>query len=76
MPSDLYNLYESKVKITSTNGRSIGGALLAAVIIFLVIVAIFALVVILQGGQRKIAVQYSKSFREERWLVASHHVFH
>lgn len=68
VPSDLYNLYESKVKITSTNGRSIGGALLAAVIIFLVIVAIFALVVILQGGQRKIAVQYSKKLQGRKMV--------
>ncbi len=68
VPSDLYNLYESKVKITSTNGRSIGGALLAAVIIILVIVAIFALVVILQGGQRKIAVQYSKKLQGRKMV--------
>lgn len=68
VPSDLYNLYESKVKITSTNGRSIGGALLATVIIFLVIVAIFALVVILQGGQRKIAVQYSKKLQGRKMV--------
>lgn len=68
VPSDLYNLYESKVKITSTNGRSIGAALLAAVIIFLVIVAIFALVVILQGGQRKIAVQYSKKLQGRKMV--------
>lgn len=68
IPNDLYNLYESKVKITSTNGRSIGGALLAAAIILLVIVAIFAFVVILQGGQRKIAVQYSKKLQGRKMV--------
>lgn len=68
IPNDLYNLYESKVKITSTNGRSIGGALLAAAVIVLVIVAIFAFVVILQGGQRKIAVQYSKKLQGRKMV--------
>lgn len=60
IPSDLVTLYESKVKITETNGRSVGAAVLAAVIIVAVIVAMIAFVVILQAGYRKIAVQYAK----------------
>ena len=68
IPEDLYNLYQSKVKITDTNGRSIGEACLAAVIIILVIVAIFAFVIILQGGQRKIAVQYSKKLQGRKMV--------
>lgn len=60
IPSDLVTLYETKVKITATNNRSIGAAVLAAVIIIAVIVAMIAFVVLLQGGYRKIAVQYAK----------------
>lgn len=68
IPSDLINLYEAKVKITATNGRSIGEACLAAVIILAVIVAIIALVILLQGGQRKIAVQYSKKLQGRKMV--------
>lgn len=60
IPSDLATLYETKVKITETNGRSVGGAVLAAAIIIAVIVAVVAFVVVLQAGYRKIAVQYAK----------------
>ena len=60
IPSDLVTLYETKVKITETNGRSVGGAALAAAIIVAVIIAVVAFVVVLQAGYRKIAVQYAK----------------
>lgn len=60
IPSNLVTLYETKVKITETNGRSVGGACLAAAIIVAVIVAVVAFVVVLQAGYRKIAVQYAK----------------
>ena len=60
IPSDLYALYQTKVKITETNGRSLGGAALAAFIIVFVIVAMIAFVVALQAAQRKIPVQYAK----------------
>lgn len=60
IPDDLVTLFESKVMITDTNGRSPLGAVLAAVIIIGVIVAIVAFVVVLQGGERRIAVQYAK----------------
>jgi preprotein translocase subunit SecY len=68
IPNDLINLYESKVKITATNGRSVGEACLAAVIILAVIVAIVAFVILLQGGQRKIAVQYSKKLQGRKMV--------
>lgn len=60
IPSDLVTLYETKVKITETNGRSVGGAALGAAIIVAVIIAVVAFVVVLQAGYRKIAVQYAK----------------
>ena len=63
IPTDLVGLYESKVKITETNGRAPLEAVLAAVIIIAVIVLIIAFVVILQGGQRKISVQYAKKMQ-------------
>ncbi|NLL93601.1 MAG: preprotein translocase subunit SecY [Clostridiales bacterium] len=68
IPDDLITLFQTKVMITETNGRSIGGAGLAALIIIAVIVAIYAFVVILQGGQRKIAVQYSKKLQGRRMV--------
>ena len=68
IPDDLRNLYESKIKITDTNGRSIGAACLAAAIILLVIIAIIAFVIVLQDGQRKIAVQYSKKLQGRKMV--------
>lgn len=68
IPSDLVNLYEAKVKITDTNGRSVGGAALSALVIIALIVAIFAMVVLIQGAQRKIAVQYSKKLQGRRMV--------
>ena len=60
IPSDLVSLYESKVQITESNGRSVGAAALAAFIIIAVIVLMMAFVVILQAAYRKIPVQYAK----------------
>ena len=60
IPSDLVNLYQTKVKITEANGRSVGAAALAAFIIIAVIVLMVAFVVVLQAGYRKIPVQYAK----------------
>ncbi len=56
IPSDLYKLYENKVQGAS----SPLGAVMAALIIVAVIVAIVAFVVLLQAGERRIAVQYAK----------------
>lgn len=68
IPSELVTLYETKVKITETNGRSVGAAVLAAVIIIAVIVAMVAFVVVLQAGYRKIAVQYAKKMQGRQMM--------
>lgn len=59
IPSDAISLYEKFVKGAS----SVGGAVLAAVIIIAAVVFVVAFVVLLQDGQRKIAVQYSKKMQ-------------
>ncbi len=66
IPDDLVTLFESKVMITDTNGRSPLGAVVAAVVIIAVIVAIVAFVVVLQAGERRIAVQYAKKNQGRR----------
>ncbi len=63
IPTDLVALYESKVKITEANGRAPLEAVLAAVIIIAVLLFVIAFVVLLQGGQRKIPVQYAKKMQ-------------
>ena len=68
IPSDLYSLYLTKVQITDTNNRSLGGAILAAAIIIFVIVAMMAFVVILQAAQRKIPVQYAKKVQGRQMI--------
>lgn len=59
MPTDITNLYNKFVK----GANSVGGSGLAAVIIVILLIAIVAFVVYLQGGQRKIAVQYAKKIQ-------------
>ncbi|SHI49137.1 preprotein translocase subunit SecY [Parasporobacterium paucivorans] len=56
MPTDLAGLINQFVKGAS----SVGGSALAALIIIAVIVFVVLFVVYLQGGQRKIPVQYAK----------------
>ena len=55
LPQDLTSLYE-----TFISGKSIARGILAAIIIAAIIVAMVVLVVILDGAQRHIPVQYSK----------------
>lgn len=55
MPSDFVTLYERFMK-----GKTVTVAGLALLIIVAVIVGVIAFVVMLQGGQRRIAVQYAK----------------
>ena len=55
IPSDMTTLFEQFVK-----GKSIASAALAVVVILAIIIALVVFVVILQGGVRKIAVQYSQ----------------
>jgi preprotein translocase subunit SecY len=56
LPRDLVMLYERFV----VNASTIALGILAAVIILLIIVLVFVFVVILQSGERRIAVQYSQ----------------
>ena len=55
IPSDLTTLYEQFVQ-----GKGLAQGGLAAVIIILVILALVVMTVILQGGERRIPVQYSQ----------------
>ena len=55
IPSDMTSLFEQFVK-----GKPIASAALAVVIILAIIVALVVFVVILQSGERRIAVQYSQ----------------
>ena len=59
IPTDLASLYQQFVKGAS----SIGGSLLAAVVIVAIIVAIVAFVVYIQDAERRISVQYSKKMQ-------------
>ena len=56
MPADFISLYEQFVKGAS----SIGMAVLAAVIIIAVVIAVVVFIIYLNGGERRIAVQYSQ----------------
>lgn len=56
VPNELVSLFESKV----FSNPAVLTAVLAAVIIIAIIVAIVAFVVVLQAGERRIAVQYAK----------------
>lgn len=58
VPSDLKLLFEQFIA-----GKKVPKAVLAAVIIFAIIVAMVLFVVILQGGERRIPVQYSKKIQ-------------
>ena len=55
IPSDFVTLYERFMK-----GKSVAVAGLAAIIIAAVIIGVITFVVMLQGGERRIAVQYAK----------------
>lgn len=58
VPSDIGTLYQQFI-----SGRSVPKAILAAVIIIAIIVAMVLFVVFLQGGERRIPVQYSKKIQ-------------
>lgn len=55
IPSDMTSLFEQFVK-----GKPIASATLAVVIILAIIIALIVFVLILQSGERRIAVQYSQ----------------
>lgn len=71
VPNDMGTLYQQFI-----TGKSIPKGILAAVIIIAIIVAMVVFVVFLQGGERRIPVQYSKRFREENRLADSQHISH
>lgn len=58
MPDDLGSLYEQFMQ-----GKTVPYAVLSAVIILAIIVAMVLFVVLLQGGERRIPVQYSKKIQ-------------
>ena len=71
IPNDFASLFEQFVK----NASSVGGSLLAAVIIVGVVVVIVGFVVFLQDGERRISVQYSKKMQGRKLVGgASTHI--
>ena len=64
IPSDLSNLYQRFV----VNASNIGMKILASVVILAIIIFIIGFVVLLQDGQRKIAVQYSKKVQGRKMV--------
>lgn len=58
VPSDLTTLYEQFIK-----GKSLAKGGLAALIIFAIILVVVVFVVLLQSGERRIAVQYSQKMQ-------------
>lgn len=64
MPSDLAGLYEQFVK----NAKNVTWGIIAAVIILAIIVGMIVLVIILNGGVRKIPVQYAKKVQGRKMV--------
>lgn len=63
IPSDLATLFETFVK-----GKAIAYAILAVLIIAAVIILTTVLTVLLQGGERKISVQYAKKMQGRKMV--------
>ena len=63
MPDDFVSLYNSFMA-----GKSVAMAVLAAVIILLVILVTVVFVIVLQDGERRIPVQYSKKLQGRKVL--------
>jgi len=63
IPSDLISLYEGFVK-----GKTIARGALAALIIIAIILVVVVFVLILNGGQRNIPVQYSKKMQGRKMV--------
>ncbi len=59
MPDDFVSLYDKFVK----NASSVGNAALSVVIIIAVVAAVVGFVVLLNGGERRISVQYAKKMQ-------------
>ena len=63
LPNDFMSLYERFMA-----GTSVAKAVLSAVIILAVILAMVAFVVFLQGGERRIPVQYAKKMQGRKFV--------
>ncbi|MCI9067933.1 MAG: preprotein translocase subunit SecY [Lachnospiraceae bacterium] len=63
LPDDFMSLYERFMA-----GTSVARAVLSAVIILAVILAMVAFVVLLQGGERRIPVQYAKKMQGRKFV--------
>ena len=63
IPSDMVTLYETFIK-----GKIIAKGILAAVIILAIIVGVVVLVLILNGAERRIPVQYSKKVQGRKMM--------
>ncbi|MCI8464420.1 MAG: preprotein translocase subunit SecY [Lachnospiraceae bacterium] len=63
LPGDFMSLYERFM-----SGTSVAKAVLSAVIILAVILAMVAFVVLLQGGERRIPVQYAKKMQGRKFV--------
>ena len=63
IPEDFFNLYQQFIK-----GKPIATGVLAAVIILVIVVAMFVLVIILNDGVRKIPVQYAKKVQGRKMV--------
>lgn len=61
IPSDMTTLFEQFVK-----GKSIASGTLAVIIILAIILALVVFVIVLQDGERRIAVQYSQKVQGRR----------
>lgn len=64
IPSDMVNLFNQFV----FNGSSVGGKILAAVVIIGVIVAMVVFIIILSDGERRIPVQYAKKMQGRKMV--------
>lgn len=69
MPDDFTSLYEQFVK-----GKSIPLAVFSAIVILAIILAMIVFVIVLNGGQRKIPVQYAKKVQGNK-LVGGQQTF-
>jgi len=70
IPSDMKTLFDQFVK-----GKAIASACLAVCVIIAIILALVVFTVILQDGERRIAVQYSQKIVEEDLMVVSLQTF-
>ena len=64
LPTDFMNIYTSKIK----NADSVIKAIIAVVVTLLIVAVTIVLVIFLQDGQRRIAVQYAKKVQGRKMV--------